>query len=187
MQWTKRLIPVVGAAALLATSGVSAAAQETGADRSTPVYVTWSSGEPASVTEGTFDQDAGQLRGVILEGIPLEASDPRLSGVATLAINGNSEYSADTRAILESRTVRIVNDEGAWTGSATYVEAGDISGEAFEPMIVQETSLLVGEGAYEGLMVIGTADYLEANNQGEAVIYSISSPPVAEIPEVPAG
>ena len=35
-------------------------------------------------------------------------------------------------------------------------------------------------------IAISNADYLEANNQGEAVILRISAPPAPEIPEVPA-
>ena len=64
----------------------------------------------------------------------------------------------------------------------TYIEAGDITPEGFEAAIVKESSVLYGEGAYEGLIMVGAADYLEANSQGEAVILSIAEPPVAEIP-----
>ena len=106
MQRTKRLIAVMGAAALLAATGVGVAAQEEEADRSTPVYVTWESGEPTSVTDGVFYEDAGELRGLGLDDIPLEASDPRLSGVAYVAVDGNAEYSADIGAILTNPRLR---------------------------------------------------------------------------------
>ncbi len=107
---------------LLAGSTVGVAAQdEQAADLSTPVYFTWTAGEPASVNEGTFDESAGELRGVVLEGIPIEASDARVSGLAYAAANGNQEVGTDSLAILESRSYRIVNDDGAWTGSSTFV------------------------------------------------------------------
>jgi hypothetical protein len=175
------------AVGLLAGSAVGVAAQdEEAAEVSTPAYVTWESGEPASVTEGVFDAEAGEMRGIRIDGVPLEASDPRLSGVAYFVINGNVESSADTGATVESRSYRIVNDEGAWTGTSTYVDAADLTGEEPQMLLINEAGVLIGEGAYEGLIAISNADYLEANNQGEAVILRISAPPAPGIPDVPA-
>ena len=109
-----------------------------------------------------------------------------MTGTAYFEVNGNVESDGDTQVAIESRSTRIVNDEGAWTGVATYVQAGDTSSGDYEPVLVQESSVLFGEGAYEGLMVVAFGDYLEANGQGEAIIFSVGSPPAAEIPEAPA-
>ncbi len=173
------------AVGLVASSAVGVAAQEETADLSTPTYVTWESGEPASVTEGVFDAEAGEMRGIRIDGVPLEASDPRLSGVAYFVINGNIESNTETGATVESRSYRIVNDEGAWTGTSTYVDAADITGEDPQMLLINEAGVLIGEGAYEGLIAISYSDYLEADHQGEAVILRISAPPAPEIPEVP--
>ena len=175
------------AVGLLTGSAVGVAAQdEEAAEVSTPAYATWQSGDPTSVVEGAFDEATGEMRGLRVDGIPLESSDPRLTGTAYFLVNGNVESDGDTQVSVESRSTRIVNDEGAWTGVATYVEAADTSSGDYEPVLIQESSLLFGEGAYEGLMMVGFGDYLEANGQGEAVIFSVGSPPVAEIPEAPA-
>ena len=186
MKWMKSLISVMGAITLLAVSTVGATAQAEEADLSTPAYVTWTAGDPTSVIDGDFDEETGEMRGLRLEGIPLEASDPRLSGIATMVINGNVENSADHNAVLESRSFRIVNDEGAWNGSSWYVEAGDTSGDEYAPLIISETSLMIGEGAYEGLVAVVVGDYLENGSEGEAVIYAFSAPPVPEIPDAAA-
>ncbi len=174
------------AVGLLAGSAVGATAQDEETDLSTPAYVTWVSGDPTSVMEGTVDEAAREMRGMRVDGIPIEASDPRLTGTAYFEVNGNAESSGDLDALIESRSVRIVNDEGAWTGVAQYVQVGDTSSGEYEPVLIQEWSVLSGEGAYEGLMAVAVADHLEAGGQGEAVIYSISSPPEPEIPEAPS-
>jgi len=169
---------------LLAGSTVGVAAQdEAVTDLGSPVYFTWTAGEPASAIEGTFDEDAGELRGAGAEGIPVEASDPRVSGLAYVLENGNREIGADTTAILESRSYRIVNDAGAWTGSSTFVQAGDPSVDG-PPTIVRETGVLIGEGAYEGLIAFMTGDYREGSG-GEGVIYGIAVPPVPDVPDAP--
>jgi hypothetical protein len=159
---------------LLAGSTVGVTAQdEEEADLATPSYYTWTAGEPTSTTEGTFDEDTGEMRGFVLEGIPVEASDPRASGVASIVINGNSE----SAGIIESRTYRIVNDEGAWVGTTIYVVAGGPSAD--EPDIQREMGVLVGEGGYAGLINMATSDYSEGSS-GDGVILGLSMPPAAE-------
>ena len=173
------------AVSLLAGSAVEVTAQDEAAvESATPVYFTWTAGEPASVTEGTFDESAQELRGLAQEGIPVEASDPRFSGLAHVAINGNQEIGTDTTAILESRSYRIVNDDGAWVGSSTFVLAADPSVDG-PPAIQRETAILTGEGAYEGLTIVVTGDYREGTS-GEGVIYEIGLPPVPDVPDAPA-
>jgi hypothetical protein len=170
---------------LLAGSAVGVAAQdEEAAELETPLYYTWTAGDPASVTDGTFDEDAGEMRGLVLEGIPLEASDPRLSGVGYLTANGNAENSTNGSGALESRSYRVVMDGGEFTGSGTYIEAGDPSVDG-PPAIVRETMVLTGDGAYEGLVLFVTGDYREAG-AGEAVILRVAVPPVPGVPDVPA-
>ena len=158
---------------LLVGSAAGVTAQEEAADLATPSYYTFTAGEPTSVTEGTMDEDTGELRGVVLEGIPIEASDPRASGVASIVINGNSEG----RGVIESRAYRVVNDEGAWVGTSTYVIAGGPVSD--EPDIQREMSVLVGEGGYAGLIMVSTSDYAEGTS-GEGVILGLSMPPAAE-------
>jgi hypothetical protein len=172
------------AVGLLAGSAVGVMAQdeEIAADLSTPVYVTWTAGEPASVIDGVFDEDAGEMRGLVVQAAPVEASDPRLSGLAYFASNGNYELNADGSGTLESRSWRLVNDDGSWTGTSTFVQAGE---PPSPPAISHESGLFVGEGAYEGLVAFFTADYLEGEGSQEGVIFELSVPPVPDVPDVP--
>jgi hypothetical protein len=177
------LISVI-AIGLLAGSAMGAAAQNDEATvLETPLYYTWTAGRPASEIAGEFDQDAIEMRGLVVEGIPIEASDPRLSGLFYAAINGNGENSTSGAGQLESRSYRLVMDDGAWTGSGTYVVAGDPSAGG-PPAIVRETMVMTGDGAYEGLVMFVTGDYREST-AGEAVILSVGVPPVPDVPDAP--
>lgn len=171
---------------LLAGSAAGVAAQDEETDVSTPAYVTWEvTGDPINVIDGAFDEEAAEMRGLTVQGVPVEASDPRLSGLYYYVINGNGQkLNTPDYAILESRSLRMENDGGAWTGTGTYVEAG--SGSDGPPAMVAESGILIGEGGYEGLVAYVQGDYIEADNQGKAVIIERSVPPMPEVPEVPA-
>ena len=171
---------------LLAGSAAGVAAQDEETDVSTPAYVTWEvTGDPVNVIDGAFDEEAAEMRGLVVQGAPVEASDPRLSGMYYYVINGNGQkLSTPDYAIVESRSWRMENDGGAWTGTTTYVEAGD--GSDGPPAMVAESGILIGEGGYEGLIAVMYADYIEADAQGESVILERSVPPFPEVPEVPA-
>ncbi len=51
-------------------------------------------------------------------------------------------------------------------------------------MIVRETGVLMGEGAYEGLTAFKTGDYREGSS-GEGVIYAIAVPPTPDVLDAP--
>lgn len=71
----------------------------------------------------------------------LSASDPRLSGTATILV---IEYLWPGRgAIYEAYAIEIVNDEGAWVGTGRHVAQLD-----------QTMYTLTGERAYEGLTAV---------------------------------
>ena len=170
---------------LLAGSAVGVTAQEEAAELSTPAYVTWQvTGDPVLVAEATFDEDAGEMRGLV-QSAPVEASDPRLSGQYYFAINGNVQNNGSPDyGVLESRSWRMENDGGAWTGTSTYVEAGDGTGDGPAAMIA-EAGILIGEGGYEGLIAVFDSDYREGN-QGDGVILELLAPPSPEVPAAPA-
>ena len=83
-----------------------------------------------------------------------EASDPRIDGTATLAMNGDLYQEADlgpdesSFADVFVATLRIQNDEGAWQG-ATYLL--DLLNER---QFASDILPLVGEGAYGGLVAL---------------------------------
>jgi len=186
MRTTKNTTISILAVGLLAGSAVGVAAQDEEAmGASTPVYVTWTAGEPTSTIDGTFDEEAGELRGLVVQGAPVEASDPRLSGLYYFAANGNvqSGGTPDYGAV-ESRSWRMENAGGAWTGTSVYVEVGNGSADG-PPAMVAESGVFIGEGGYEGLIAVLDSDYPEGNG-GDAVILELSVPPIPEAPELPA-
>lgn len=173
------LVSIV-ALGLLAGSAVGGAAQDEGsAEPATPAYATGTVGAPATVVEGTFSEGNRVLRDQRFEGVPVESSDPRLAGAFDVAVNGHSQITDESGAIVESRSYRAENDGGAWTGSGTYVVAwGEDPGA---PHIARETIVLHGEGGYQGLVAYMTQDFV-AGDGWEAVIAEVDVPPVPEFP-----
>ena len=156
---------------LLAGSAVGVAAQDEAAtDASTPVYVTATVGEPADFVSGTYSDDA--MQGEQLVDIPVDASDPRLSGLLDIVMNGTSDGSPDDLlAQLQSHAWRLENDGGAWVGTGPSVQLIGSDG----PLMFQEAVLLVGEGGYDGLAAFVTVDYF-ADVPLEAVIVGADAP-----------
>ena len=156
---------------LLAGSAVAVAAQDEGAtEASTPVYLTATVGQPAEFVQGTYSDDA--MQGEQWLDIPVDASDPRLTGLLDIVRNGVSEGSPDDGlAMLESRAWHLENDGGAWVGTGTSVDLIGSDG----PLWLQEAVLLVGEGGYDGLVAYVTVDYL-ADEPLQAVIVGVEAP-----------
>jgi hypothetical protein len=166
---------------LLAGSAVGVAAQdEEAAEASTPAYVTYEVTDDAmNVIDGDFDEMAGEMRGLVFQGVPVEASDPRLSGLWYFAINGNGQnLGTGDYGILESRSYRMENDGGAWSGTTTYADTIDPSTDAPAAF---EAGILIGEGGYDGLIAYVQADYRDGQ-RGDAVILEVAVPPVPELP-----
>jgi hypothetical protein len=108
-----------------------------------------------------------------------------MSGLYYYVANGNGQkLSTPDYAIVESRSWRMENDGGAWTGTTTWVEAG--SGSDGPQAITAEAGILIGEGGYEGLIAVIDSDYDPGQaRRGEAVILERSVPPIPEVPVVP--
>ena len=104
-------------------------------------------------------------------------SDSRLSGTYYIS-ESLDEYRASGTAgaiTAASGTRRIVNDEGAWQGSATYVYLPDGSVTGF-------SMVLTGEGAYEGMTVIWEelSPVTPCTSEVRGVIFEGEAPPTAE-------
>ena len=85
--------------------------------------------------------------GAFRPGVASEASDPRLTGRLSLAVNFN-DYAALGGPQVFNEAFRIVNEEGAWQQMPTIgmnFADGTSSGEV---------GVLIGEGAYEGLIAV---------------------------------
>ncbi len=116
--------------------------------------------------------------GLQLIDLPVDFSDPRLSGVLTISGNGTTRDLADGRAWIESRTHRIVNEDGAWAGSGYLVRA---TSDELGLGVDQQSMLLVGKGGYDGLIAYV---YLDAPDEGpgtwQARILEAEQPPLPD-------
>jgi hypothetical protein len=164
---------------LLAGSAVGVGAQDEESEAPSVAYTTGTSGRFADIVEPTEEPVSvgRQMRGFSLIDIPVEFTDARLSGLMTLSANGAGQDFADGYASLESRTYRIVNDDGAWAGSGDYIVAGPSDAS---PFIVQESMVLTGEDAYEGLVAFVFMDQASGQPALEAVIVEGERAPFPE-------
>jgi hypothetical protein len=180
MRGTTRTI--LGAIAISVLTGTGVAAQEADQEAPAMVYATGSEvGQPADMVDGTVEDapdGSRQLRGVRFS-IPVEFTDPRLSGDLFVWSNGAEQETTDGFARLDTRTHRLVNDDGAWTGSGLRVVA---LGEEPEPLLNHGSMLLVGEGAYEGFIAFVLGEVTEEGPGYRAVILKTDMvpEPVAE-------
>ncbi len=148
-------------------------------------YSTGIAGEPSEVVDPTqlpAPDGELQLRGLQLIDIPVRFTDSRLSGLLTISSNGAGRTFADGHARLEPRTYRIDNDDGSWTGSGERILA--VSVRAPRPLINHESMVLLGDGAYDGLVAYVFIELANAAPELEAVVLDIE---MASLPEpVPA-
>ncbi len=124
--------------------------------------------------EDTVVDGVRQSRGALAEGAAIEASDPRVSGSLTMALNDDNHEVAQFRTL----AWRIENDAGAWSGQGTELVHGDATGGSGTSTLV-----LTGEGAYEGHTL-----YLIMDASGEppfsveGAVFVGEAPPFPEVP-----
>lgn len=99
----------------------------------------------------------------------VEMSEPMLDG-QLIYMEDQDQY-PDSGHNLSTITYRIVNDDGAWQGSAI-----EPSGGTYEFV---DTVVLVGEGAYEGLF----AAMQQSNGIVRGVIFPAAPPPASDVPQ----
>jgi hypothetical protein len=124
-------ITVLGIALLTGSAGGVIAQEETAA--------------PELPAEFTGHIECGPAVGASMWQQPATMSDPRLEGTYY--------YSAAERGGSHSATLRMENEEGAWQGSMVTAKLSDGSWTT-------GSAVLVGEGAYEGLVAIWEHGYL---------------------------
>ena len=84
---------------------------------------------------------------------PATMSDPRLEGTYYYSEAADPIVAALPGIMVAAGTLRIENDEGAWQGSMVYAYLSDGTGTT-------GSTVLVGEGAYEGLSAIWEERFL---------------------------
>ena len=171
---------ILAAIAMAVLTGTGVAAQEAEPEAPPMAYATGTEvGQPTDIVDGTVEDSpdgSDQLRGVRFS-IGLEFSDPRLSGLLTVWSNGAQQETTDGFARLDMRTHRLVNDDGAWTGSGLRVVA---LGDEPEPLLDHGSMLLVGEGAYEGFVAFVLGEVTEEGPGYRAVILESDMLPTPE-------
>ena len=153
---------------LLAGSAVAVAAQEEGKGAYVTGTIAISGGECTEAEEW----NECPLR--------LDASDSRLSGEASVRNAGLPLPSDDLFIVLVNSSLRVANDEGAWTGGGLLyaVPSSEDAVGVDEP-----TWVLSGEGAYDGLTAVLRADLGPEGSFGGVIVGA--EPPAA--PPVPEG
>jgi hypothetical protein len=155
----KLQIPFMTALALglLAGSTVGVAAQDDDADAARVVPVSFTGrlagGPPAAERAQTIETVDGvvQRRGQAFEFELEDVSDPRLGG-RMIRFFDDDEYPGPEESAsfwIQTMTIRIENDGGAWQGSRHYFSDENIAIEENDQ--VDSVVVLVGEDDYEGL------------------------------------
>ena len=183
MRNTRSILPGLLALSLAVALPATVTAQDTPAEAADVTDVTYatgrSTGEPARFvppTEESMIDGVGVMRGQQVIGAPQEFTDPRLSGLLSMTANGTGQEFEDGWAHIESRTYRIENDDGAWTGSG--ISAFAIGSD--EPLFDKDAMLLTGEGAYDGLIAYVFAESVDDEIVLQAVILESEAPPVPQ-------
>ena len=178
---------------LSSISSVDSSGPSTDLALETPIYFTWVNGAWPQVNQGTFDATTGALTGASGGEIPITASDPRFDSTAWVNINGQRDQSADSRAIIETRTYRLVDQLGCtWTGTSTagmfmpqpksLREQTGLDVSAPAPVMDIETFIGYGHGPCEGLTMWTNGDYLR-DEGGQTIIVRAPVPPTPDVPD----
>ena len=152
---------------LLAGSAVGAAAQDGGEG----AYVTGTIAINGECTEGEEWNECP---------LSLDASDSRLSGEGSVRNAGLPLPSDDLFIVLVNQSLRVANDEGAWTGGGLLYA---VPSNEDAVGVDQPTWVLSGEGAYDGLTAVLRADLGPDGSFGGVIVGA--EPPAA--PPVPEG
>jgi len=171
--------------ALAAWGGVAIAEDE--ADPMAPAYFTLTRGPAPESIGGLAPEDLDgdgypELRGQLEVGIPVEASDPRVSGRWTIYVNADVVGVADGTVDMSTTSHRLQNDEGGWSGTGTTISAFGGEGD-----LATGLTVLTGEGAYEGLSLILSQTYKDGDESYWGIILpSAKVPPTPDPIEPPA-
>lgn len=176
-----RVVLLAGTLVALSVVATPAAGAQDEEGEPTVAYSTGIAGEvPRTVEPSQTLEPDGQLRiaGLQLIDIPVRFTDDRLTGRLTIWSNGTGRSFSDGFARLEPRSYRIDNERGAWAGTGERILA--VSVRRSRPLINHESMVLLGEGAYDGLVAYVFIELAGPIPVLEAVILEID---VAATPE----
>lgn len=146
------------------------------ADSMAPAYFSLTRGAASESVDGVVQDTDGdglpELRGQVEVDVPVEASDARASGLWTFTVNADLVGAGGGVVGVDTRSNRLVNDDGAWTGTGTAISAFGEDGD-----FVAGLTVLTGEGAYEGLSLIISQSFEDGVESYWGVIFPSSKMP----------
>lgn len=170
---------------LIVGSMIGVAAQDEDPEVQSVPYATGIAGQPRSAidpTQRVTPDGELQIRGLQLGDIPVQLSDPRLSGRLTISSNGAGRNFPDGHARIEPRTYRIDNNGGGWSGAGERVLAFSVRQPT--PLINHESMILQGEGGYAGLVAYVFIELAGATPELQAVVLQVEMAPLPDPIEV---
>jgi hypothetical protein len=163
------------AAGMAATLSGGSAAEDMGATGQVDIVTGSVAGEPFDVTLADWDPATLHMTGLALS-VPVESSDPRLTGTMSVASTGSGTLYGDGGVQLVRSTMRLVTDAGVWVGEGWEAEArSDVNDDTAAFHV--GSSVLEGEGAYDGLLAYVSIAYDGGVPTIEAVILENTLPP----------
>lgn len=169
---------------LLAVMPAVATAQGEGSASREPAYFTAAMGmaegfpEPfeAPIDDSVSPGGGYDAVDAVFSGISLESSDPRMTGVMSMAIS-SAQRSVDDAGFVQAERYlyHVENDEGTWTGPGTgFIAIADDGPKG------EQVGSLVGHGAYDGLYAVVTVNFTDAGEELEGIIYAGELPPSSD-------
>ena len=181
-------VSLTGTVVLALLGGLGGAVlSEDDVDPMTPAYFTLTRGPAPESIGGLAPEDLDgdgfpELRGQLEVGIPVEASDPRVSGLWTIRVNADVVGVANGTVDIAVTSHYLQNDEGGWSGAGTTISAFGGEGD-----LATGLTVLTGEGAYEGLSLILSQTYKDGDESYWGIILpSAKVPPTPDSIELPA-
>ena len=172
---------------LLAGSAVGVAAQDDESAAEEPTGASFFTG--SLLTEGedlvaepveTVVDGVLEGRGLAIEGVIIETSDPRVSGSLSRVLNANIYKVGEFEDVLfETTAWRIENDGGSWSGQGSALVHGGAEISEDEATNL-DTIVLTGEDGYEGLTAYVLADWTEDPVAVEGAVLVGEAPPPAD-------
>jgi len=147
------MLAVVPAVAVSAASD----APEPGPTLNATVVVEGRFGQPAARSSGSLGLSSDgvtQSRNQVFSGIPVEASDPRLAGTASVVASSDSHSAANGDSItVFVENYEIVNDDGRWSGTLTGFQLPGRSADRSSSLV------LAGGDGFDGLTALLSIDF----------------------------
>lgn len=175
------VIAVISLSLALVAGSVVAVGAQTDTEAADPVAATFVTGKISTAEQETVVEPVEttvdgvlQGRGLRDEGATIESNDPRLTGSITRVLNANV-WQGTEFSYVRSDQVRIENEAGSWSGPSTTIHHSG-AGIPEDEETDLHTTLLTGEGDYEGL----SAHLVTSDNAFEGIIFAGEPPPFPE-------